>query len=68
LSGDSERPRRVELEKEGLIQNSHRNRPSPSGLPCIVWVHSRHATWPVERSPALRPPRSGVVAAAFSVA
>ncbi len=38
LTGDSERPRRWALERNGLIRNSGRKRKSPKGRDAIVWI------------------------------
>ena len=38
LTGNTERPRRKELQERGLIHDSGRRRPTPSGRASIVWV------------------------------
>jgi hypothetical protein len=38
LTGNTERPRRKELQDRGLIQDSGQRRPTPSGRASIVWV------------------------------
>jgi hypothetical protein len=38
LTGNTERPRRKELQERGLIHDSGRRRPTPSGRDSIVWV------------------------------
>jgi hypothetical protein len=38
LTGNTERPRRKELQDRGLIHDSGRRRPTPSGRDSIVWV------------------------------
>ena len=38
LIGSTLRPRRCELREKGLIRDSGKRRPTPSGRPAIVWV------------------------------
>ena len=38
LAGNTVRPRRLELEKKGLVKDSGKRRPTPSGRAAIVWV------------------------------
>lgn len=38
IAGNTIRPRRQELEKRGLVENSGRERPTSSGRQAIVWV------------------------------
>tara|TARA_Y100000310_G_C20687469_1_gene820012 strand:+ start:2949 stop:3299 length:351 start_codon:yes stop_codon:yes gene_type:complete len=37
MDGNSERPRRVALTRAGLIEDSGRTRPTPSGRQAVVW-------------------------------
>ncbi len=38
MGGSTQRPRRVRLVEMGLVRDSGRTRPSPSGRQCAVWV------------------------------
>lgn len=38
MRGDSERPRRIELVRDGLVLDSGRVRLSPAGRVAIVWI------------------------------
>lgn len=38
ISGNTVRPRRLELEQSGLIEDSGLRRPTPSGRQAVVWV------------------------------
>jgi hypothetical protein len=38
MAGNTERPRRQELEKVKLIRDSGKTRPTPSGRQAVVWV------------------------------
>lgn len=38
LSGSTERPRRIELERRGLIRKSELERPTRSGRSAAVWI------------------------------
>lgn len=42
LAGNTIRPRRQELEKRGLVENSGRERPTTSGRSAIVWIVPEH--------------------------
>lgn len=43
-NGSFVRPRRIELQKLGLIYNSLRTKPTHSGRAACVWVHGNFAT------------------------
>jgi predicted ArsR family transcriptional regulator len=43
ISGDTVRPRRVELVEDGWVTDSGRRRPTPSGHDAIVWVPTEAA-------------------------
>lgn len=51
IAGDTERPRRDELQKAGLVRDSGQRRTAPSGRSVIVWV-TTGAKFPQENSPA----------------
>ena len=38
MSGNTVRPRRIELQEKGLVVDSGRRRPTPSARQAIVWV------------------------------
>lgn len=38
MDPSTQRPRRIELVHKGLVQNSGRSRPTPSGRQAIVWI------------------------------
>lgn len=38
MAGNTVRPRRIELEEKGWVQDSGRRRPTDSGKAAIVWV------------------------------
>ncbi len=45
MGANTERPRRVELERAGLIRDSGRQRPTRSGVTAVVWVAVPGATY-----------------------
>lgn len=40
LDGNTERPARIRLTKDRMIQDSGQTRPTPSGRLAVVWVHT----------------------------
>jgi len=61
LLSDSSRSQRVALRREGLVADSGRRRPSPRGLPSIVWIATNPqvlATDPIRRAPPAEMPQS----------
>jgi hypothetical protein len=50
IAGDTERPRRDELQKAGLVRDSGQRRTAPSGRSVIVWV-TTGKPFPQENSP-----------------
>jgi len=43
MNPSTQRPRRIELVDAGLVIDSGRRRPSPSGRPATVWIIKRKA-------------------------
>lgn len=38
MGGSTARPRRIELQRRGLVRDSGRTRPTQAGLQAVVWV------------------------------